>query len=135
MTISLDRPATQLPGAGNPQRPAETRAKLAPVPEGDAHLAACALHLLLAQHPDLVDLPIRWEIEGGTVIPRLPHRDTRTLAMAQLVADALELELHSHAFTATDGVRMHSIWLEGRWGGAAWTINAYGLAEGGDRDE
>jgi hypothetical protein len=134
MTISLDHPTSTLPGAGNPQRPAETSRNLQEVP-GDARLASAALHFLLATHAELVDLPLRWEIEGGTVIPRLPHRDTRTLAMAQLVADALELELHSHAFTATDGVRMHSIWLDGRWGGAAWMINAYGLAEGGDRDE
>lgn len=98
----------------------------------DAHIAAASLHLLLAQHPELVDLPIRWEIEAGTVAPRLPHGDQETPRMAGLLAAALELPVHSSPFTATSGVRMLHIWCDGRWGGTEWQLTAYGLAEDGD---
>jgi hypothetical protein len=119
MTASLDRAP-------------ETAPKLGELP-GDAHLAAAALHLLLATRAELVDLPIRWEIEAGIVSPRLPHGDERTAAMAHLLATALELPLHSSPFTATNGDRMEHIWSDGRWGGAEWRINAYVGAEGGEQ--
>jgi hypothetical protein len=53
--------------------------------------------------------------------------------MAQLLATALELPLPSDPFTATNGQRMDHIWADGRWGGAEWRINAYGLAEDGEQ--
>lgn len=100
---------------------------------GDAHLAACSLHLLLAQHGELVDLPARWEINGGEVRPIIEHRHPDGLRMAQQIADALELPLHVRRITANDGERLDSYHAEGRWGGANWYLSGFGLpAEGGE---
>lgn len=120
MTTSLDRAP-------------ETSGKLPEVP-GDAHLAACALHLLLAQHPELVDLPIRWEINGGEVRPFVEHRHLDGLHMAQQLADALELPLLTRRITANDGELLDSYTAEGRWGGADWYLSGFALvAEGGEQ--
>ncbi|WP_152627631.1 hypothetical protein [Streptacidiphilus melanogenes] len=120
MSISLDRPANLCTDEV----------------AGDAHLAACALHLLLAQHPALVDLPVRWEIEGGEVRPVIEHRHQDGARIGRQIAEALELEFLCSPMIASDGERLDHFRGEGRWGGADWFLSGFGLiAEGGDRDE
>jgi hypothetical protein len=92
----------------------------------DAGMSAAALHLLLAQHPELVELPIVWQIEADAVIrPFLPVDHAVCHQAALLLAAALELELSRSTYTTTDGVLMLSLRVEGRWGGAHWMFGCY----------
>lgn len=126
MTISLDRPTAA---------PATTAAKLDEVP-GDAHLASAALHLLLATHPEIVDLPFEWRIAtDGTVRPMIEVDHPRGREAAEMLAAALELDIKASCFKSREGQLCESLSIKGRWGGAAWLGTVFVPAEGGDRDE
>lgn len=92
----------------------------------DASVSAAALHLLLTQHPDLVDLPVTWTIEpDATIRPFLRVDDPQTETTVQLLATALELDVAVHGYTGSEGVPMRSYRLEGRWAGAPWLFVTY----------
>lgn len=100
---------------------------------GDTQMSTAALLLLLSQHAELVDEPIRWEVDAGTVRAVLPHRRPENLPAAQLLAAALELDLDVHEFTTKDGLPCASLLLAGRWGGTEWALSAYVDLEGGEQ--
>jgi hypothetical protein len=103
---------------------------------GDAHLAACSLHLLLAQHPELVDMPFEWRITAdGTVRPMVEVDHPQGRIATELLAAALELDITVGPFRSRDGQACEALYVTGRWGGALWRATVFVPAEGGDRDE
>ena len=71
---------------------ASGRAAVSTFPEPDMSVSASALHLLLARHREIVDLPLEWRIDRqGVVSPFLPVNDEQCEQAAQLLAAALEL--------------------------------------------
>lgn len=98
--------------------------------EPDASVSAAALHLLLATHPEVNELPVDWNIDvDRTIRPFLPVDHPQTADAARLLAVALELEVELHDYASAEGVPMRSHRVEGRWGGAAWLFVAYAAAE------
>jgi hypothetical protein len=89
----------------------------------DASISAAALHLLLAQHAELVELEMEWRIDGADAVirPNLSVDHPDTFQATELLARALELPLQSSAYTSgADGHRRLCITVQGRWGGAQW---------------
>ena len=98
-------------------------------PEPDMSVSASALHLLLARHREIVDLPLEWRIDRqGVVSPFLPVNDEQCEQAAQLLAAALELTVELFEYQH-EGVPMRSYRVEGRWGGAPWWFVAYTVVQ------
>jgi hypothetical protein len=95
----------------------------------DASISAGALHLLLARHDELAELPIEWRIDLDRVIrPFMTVRHPDCVKAARLIAAALELDIVEGGAFESDGVSTRSLYVEGRWGGAQWSFVAYAAA-------
>lgn len=99
---------------------------------GDAHLAACALHLLLAQHGELAAFEFEWRIDHlGVIRPGLPVDHPDIVEATQALGRALELPMRSEEYTSkSDGVHRFCVTVIGRWGGAEWKCSNYGTVQG-----
>lgn len=97
----------------------------------DAGVSAAALHLLLATHPELVDIGFEWRIGSDAVIrPGLPVDHPQAGTGTVLLAKALELPLMVSRYTSgADGVRRFCAAVDGRWGGAQWRCTNYGTEQ------
>jgi hypothetical protein len=94
--------------------------------EPSAHISAAALHLLLATHPELDDLPFAWTIDDDRVIrPFITVAHERGEESLRLLAAALELDVHANGYESAEHGPMQSLRCEGRWGGATWDCVAY----------
>jgi hypothetical protein len=92
----------------------------------DASISAAALHLLLATHPELEELPIGWRIElDGTIYPFITVANDRGEESLRLLAAALELDVRENAYESEEHGPMMSLSADGRWGGATWDCVAY----------
>lgn len=95
-------------------------------PKADASVPAAALHLLLAQYPELADLPVEWTISLDRVIrPFITVRHPDCDNAARLIAAALELDINEGGAFDSNGTPTRSLYVEGRWGGAQWSFVAY----------
>ncbi|MHA6761839.1 hypothetical protein [Streptacidiphilus sp. PAMC 29251] len=91
-----------------------------------AHISAAALHLLLATHPEVDELPFGWRIElDATIYPFITVAHDRGEESLRLLAAALELEVEAHDYDSAQHGPMQSLRAEGRWGGADWFCIAY----------
>lgn len=91
----------------------------------DAGISATALHLLLATHPELVDLPFAWPIDLDAVIrPFITVDHPRGEESLRRLAAALELEVEVFQYGTAEDPKA-SLRADGRWGGAAWQCIAY----------
>jgi hypothetical protein len=91
-------------------------------PEPDASVSAAALHLLLAQYPDLADLPVEWRIRvDRTIEPTIVVGHPEGERSTRLLAAALEVDVDVLIY----GDRKAALRVEGRWGGAAWYCVTY----------
>ena len=98
----------------------------------EASLSVAALHLLLATHDELDELPIEWTIDVERVIrPSMRVRHPDCAKAARLLADALELDLRTNDFS-DGGIPTRSLYVQGRWGGASWDFVAYATREAGE---
>jgi hypothetical protein len=92
----------------------------------DASISAAALRLLLATHPELVELPVEWAIDLERVIrPSITVRHPDGERAARLIAAALELEPVEGRVFSDGGKPTRSLYVDGRWGGACWSFTAY----------
>lgn len=93
--------------------------------EPSALISASALHLLLAQNPELDDLPVVWQIDMDRVIrPSIAVDHPQGEHATQLIADALELPLDTSLYS--DGTDPKAaLRVQGRWGGADWYMVTY----------
>jgi hypothetical protein len=102
-------------------------------PRAEASLSAAALHLLLATHPELDELPIEWIIGLDRGIrPFMTVRHPDCAKAARLLGAALELDIKTSNFT-DNGIPTRSLYVQGRWGGARWDFVAYAAREAGGR--
>jgi hypothetical protein len=91
-----------------------------------ASRSAAALHLLLATHPELDDLPFGWQIErNGTIYPFVTVAHDRGEESLRLLAAALELDVRENGYESEEHGPMQSLTADGRWGGATWDCVAY----------
>jgi len=91
----------------------------------EASLSVAALHLLLATHEELDDLPVEWIIRlNRTVEAFITVRHPDGERATRLIAAALEIEVDEHEFSDR-GVPTRSLRVEGRWGGASWYFTTY----------
>jgi len=98
----------------------------------EASLSVAALHLLLATHDELDDLPVEWTIDVERVIrPFMTVRHPDCAKAAQLLADALELDIRTNDFD-DGGIPTRSLYVQGRRGGASWGFGAYATREAGE---
>lgn len=96
--------------------------------EPSASISAAALHLLLATHPELDDLPVAWNIDSDRVIrPFIVVYHPDGERAVKLIAAALELDTAESPFANHDGERSKSVQFDGRWGGAAFQMVTYVL--------
>jgi hypothetical protein len=103
---------------------------MSPDLRAEASLSVAALHLLLATHGELDELPVEWHIDlDRTIRPFLPVDHPQCAEAARLLASALELTVHLSDFTGVEGIPMRSHRVEGRWGGAHWLFVAYAVIE------
>lgn len=105
--------------------------RLATQVAGDVHLAAAALHLLLATHPEIVEIPFTWRIDpSGILRPGLDVDHPDAVRATELLAAALELPMQIEEYTSkVDGVRRFCVTAIGRWGGAEWKCSNYGTVQ------
>lgn len=88
----------------------------------DASVSAAALHLLLAQHAELADLPVEWRITlDRTIEPTIAVDHPEGERSTRLLAAALELDVTAFNY----GDHKAALRFEGRWGGAAWCCVTY----------
>lgn len=93
--------------------------------EPSASVSAAALHLLLATHPEIDDLPIAWGIDVDRIIrPFITVDHPQAEQSMRLLAAALELDLEIRPYGTVDDPKC-SLRAEGRWGGAGWLCLAY----------
>lgn len=103
-----------------------TAATPASNPSGDASIAAAAMHLMLATHAELENLPIVWQIDLDTVIrPFVAVDHPGATRATRLLAAALELPITISRYTDPNGTDSMSLSIDGRWGGASWRYVAY----------
>ena len=105
--------------------------------EPSAHISAAALHLLLATHPELDDLPFAWTIDDDrTIRPFITVANDRGEESLRLLAAALELDVYASGYDSEEHGPMQSLRAGGRWGGADWQCIAYvriAAAKAGER--
>ncbi|MDH6111945.1 hypothetical protein P3T36_006872 [Kitasatospora sp. MAP12-15] len=66
--------------------------------------AIAALHVLLAQHPDLAESPIRWTFDPTELFALLPN-ELDSLPLLRRVAAAIGVDVEGGSpWTASDGV-------------------------------
>lgn len=101
-------------------------------PNPDASVSAAALHLLLAQYPELADLPFEWRITvDRTIEPIITVDHPEGERSTRRLAAALELDVTAYTY----GDRKAAIRVEGRWGGAAWCCVTYVQAQAAEAGE
>ena len=101
-------------------------------PKADASVSAAALHLLLAQYPDLADLPVEWRITlDRTIEPTITVDHPEGERSTRLLAAALELDVTAYTY----GDHKAALRFEGRWGGAAWCCVTYVQAQAAEAGE
>jgi hypothetical protein len=91
-----------------------------------ASRSAAALHLLLATHPEVDDLPFAWWIGlDGKIYPSITVAHHRGEESLRLLAGALELDVRENGYESEEHGPMMSLTADGRWGGATWDCVAY----------
>lgn len=94
-------------------------------PRAEASLSVAALHLLLATHEELDDLPVEWISHlNRTIEAFITVRHTDGERATRLIAAALELDVDENDFS-DKGIPTRSLRVEGRWGGARWFFTTY----------
>ncbi|WP_152626499.1 hypothetical protein [Streptacidiphilus carbonis] len=89
-------------------------------------MSATVLHLLLATHLELDELPIVWQIElDHTIRPSIAVDHPDGERATRLLGAALELDVHVSSYAAAAGHLSQVLRIEGRWGGASWSMVTY----------
>jgi hypothetical protein len=95
-------------------------------PRASASMSATVLHLLLATHLELDELPITWQIElDHTIRPFIAVDHPDAERATRLLGAALELDVDVSTYTAAAGHLSQCLRVEGRWGGATWCMVTY----------
>lgn len=92
--------------------------------------AAAALHIFLAQHPELWTFPISWTVTGQDGINcGLPHRDPDIRRVASLLADALGTEVSGLEYDLPEHGRVQARYVRGLIGGVEIFFGGYAELE------
>jgi hypothetical protein len=123
--------------ADDVQAAAEVEAAVSSTPKpcgGPMLAAAAALHQLLAAHPELTSMPIRWTLdaENGVSAACLEYMDPCGPEFAEILAKALGTSLNRTGFRALyRGERKVCLSVDGEIGGVLVSFSGYALAAGG----
>lgn len=92
--------------------------------------AAAALHVFLAQNPELWQFPISWTITAQDGINcGMPHRDPDVRRVAGLIAEALGVEVSGLEYDLPERGRVQARYVRGQVGGVELFFGGYAELE------